>query len=77
VPVNRVAGQKYDLDPLEPIAFPPDFDPVDYLGANPDVLEAGADPVVHYKHFGWHEGRPIRVSSTARNMSNPVGMEAE
>jgi SAM-dependent methyltransferase len=72
-PVTRVAGQKYDLDALEPLAFPPDFDPVDYLAANPDVLEAGADPVIHYKHFGWHEGRPIhpvaRTPVTQRAMA--------
>ncbi|AXF07068.1 class I SAM-dependent methyltransferase [Paraburkholderia graminis] len=58
-PVARVTGRKYDLDPIEPIALPPDFDPVDYLAANPDVLDAGVDPVLHYMHFGWHEGRPI------------------
>lgn len=71
--VARVAGHKYDhLDATEPIAFPPDFDPVDYLAANPDVLEAGADPVVHYKHFGWKEGRLIHPSATAPSLVEPL-----
>jgi hypothetical protein len=28
-----------------------------YLSTNPDVAEAGLDPVVHYAHTGWREGR--------------------
>lgn len=66
-PVPRLSGQSSDLDPSEPIVFPPDFDPADYLAANPDVLSAGADPIIHYKHFGWREGRPIRISSKVSN----------
>jgi len=58
----RLSGQSSDLDPVEPIIFPPGFDAAEYLAANPDVRDAGADAVVHYRHFGWREGRVIRPS---------------
>ncbi|SDQ32710.1 Methyltransferase domain-containing protein [Paraburkholderia fungorum] len=70
-PATRVSGQKYDLDALEPIAFPPDFDPVDYLAANPDVREAEVDPVSHYRHYGWREGRQIRPSTATTTTTTP------
>jgi SAM-dependent methyltransferase len=76
-PVPRSPGQSSDLDPGEPIIFPPDFDPVDYLAANPDVLAAGADPIIHYKHFGWREGRPFRTSSTVSNALAPAEFGTE
>ncbi|NML30845.1 methyltransferase domain-containing protein [Paraburkholderia antibiotica] len=63
--VPRVGGQHSELDPSEPVAMPPDFDPSAYLEANPDVAAAGVDPVVHYRQFGWREGRSIRPSSAA------------
>jgi SAM-dependent methyltransferase len=56
----RVCGQPSELDPTEPIAMPPNFDPQAYLAVNPDVLAAGADPAEHYRLFGWHEGRAVR-----------------
>ncbi|SIT36287.1 conserved hypothetical protein [Paraburkholderia ribeironis] len=71
-PTQRISGQSSDLDPVEPTIFPPGFVPADYLAANPDVFHAGADPVTHYKHFGWREGRPIRPSSTAAAAKPPV-----
>lgn len=37
------------------------FDRNWYLAANPDVLISGMDPLVHYRAFGWREGR--RASS--------------
>ncbi|WP_027799859.1 phytanoyl-CoA dioxygenase family protein [Paraburkholderia dilworthii] len=40
--------------------IPPDFDPQQYLLANPDVFEAGEDPVLHYRLHGWREGRRLR-----------------
>ncbi|CAA0096307.1 Uncharacterised protein [Starkeya nomas] len=33
------------------------FDPVAYLIANSDVMEAGVDPAIHFKEFGANEGR--------------------
>ena len=34
-----------------------EFDPAFYLDANPDVADAGIDPLEHYFHTGWREGR--------------------
>jgi autotransporter-associated beta strand protein len=34
-----------------------DFSTTGYLGANPDVAAAGANPLQHYEQFGWREGR--------------------
>ncbi|WP_408398670.1 methyltransferase domain-containing protein [Paraburkholderia aspalathi] len=68
----RASGQSSDLDPIEPIAFPPSFDSAQYLAANPDVLAAGADPITHYRHHGWREERAIRQSSTGSSASNSV-----
>lgn len=62
VPSLRLSGQSSDLDAREPITFPPNFNAKDYLRANPDVRDAGADPTVHYKHYGWREGRSIGLS---------------
>ena len=38
-------------------AIRPLFDPEYYLAINPDVLEAGIDPLDHFLHQGWREGR--------------------
>jgi hypothetical protein len=35
----------------------PGFDPQYYLQKNPDVAEAGHDPVAHFLNHGWREGR--------------------
>lgn len=40
--------------------IPDDFDPQEYLLANPDVRAAGVDPVRHYLVFGIGEGRRYR-----------------
>ncbi|MBN3848610.1 class I SAM-dependent methyltransferase [Paraburkholderia sp. Ac-20342] len=56
---GRSPGRAHPLDAIEPLPFPTDFDPVAYLAANPDVRLAEADPVTHFKHFGWREGRSI------------------
>jgi ubiquinone/menaquinone biosynthesis C-methylase UbiE len=40
-----------------PLALPSDFDPATYLELNPDVKEAGNDPVRHWQEFGHREGR--------------------
>ncbi|QXE07175.1 hypothetical protein BJG93_08595 [Paraburkholderia sprentiae WSM5005] len=40
--------------------IPPDFDPAQYLLANPDVAKVGEDPVLHYRLHGWREGRRLR-----------------
>ena len=41
------------------------FDREYYLARNPDVRDAGADPVQHYLRYGWKEGRdPSSVFNT-------------
>lgn len=35
----------------------PGFDPIYYLFWYPDVRAAGLDPLHHYLHYGWKEGR--------------------
>ncbi|MBN4095663.1 hypothetical protein [Methylobacterium sp. OT2] len=35
----------------------PGFDPIYYLFWYPDVRAAGLDPLHHYLHHGWKEGR--------------------
>ena len=35
----------------------PLVDSLYYLAHNPDVLQAGVDPVAHFNFFGWREGR--------------------
>ncbi|WP_413658184.1 methyltransferase domain-containing protein [Paraburkholderia phenoliruptrix] len=69
---SRVCGQKSDLDPVEPLVFPPGFDAAEYLAANPDVREAGADASIHYRHFGWREGRAIRPLQTPPEQRIPA-----
>ncbi|MFL9963463.1 methyltransferase domain-containing protein [Paraburkholderia sediminicola] len=76
-PTHRTSGQSSDLDPVEPIIFPPGFVADDYLAVNPDVLQAGADPITHYRHFGWYEGRPIRLPLTAEVEDAPVAAEVK
>jgi SAM-dependent methyltransferase len=76
-PLTRITGQSSDLDAVEPVVFPPDFVAADYLAANPDVLQAGADPIIHYKHFGWREGRPVRPPSAAPIAHRPVEVETK
>ncbi len=50
-----------------------EFDRDYYLAANPDVREAGMDPLEHYVKFGWREGRdPSAEFSTSYYLSvNP------
>ena len=38
------------------------FDADWYLDQNPDVKEAGVDPVWHYLNYGWKEGRNPSLS---------------
>ncbi len=53
--------QKVREKPLNPLAdLPPNFDPVLYLEANPDVARAGVNPIAHYRSFGAREGRRLR-----------------
>lgn len=59
----RLSGTPSPLDPAGPLVLPSDFDPQQYLAANPDVREAGADPATHYRQFGWKENRPLVCSN--------------
>lgn len=43
------------------------FDPIHYLILNPDVDEAGVDPVSHFETFGSREGRYTRVTKVPKN----------
>jgi hypothetical protein len=49
---------------LDDVRLPPGFDPKLYLAANPDVAEAGLDPVHHFLRYGRLEGRPLRPLSS-------------
>jgi hypothetical protein len=47
------------------------FDALFYLFQNPDVLEAGIDPISHYLKAGWREGRwPARHFDPTYYLSN-------
>ena len=48
------SGAKKGFDPG------PRFSTNAYLAENPDVRDAGTNPLVHYLRFGRHEGRQIR-----------------
>ena len=37
------------------------FDGARYVAANPDIIDAGHDPWVHWSLWGWREGRPLSV----------------
>jgi ubiquinone/menaquinone biosynthesis C-methylase UbiE len=39
------------------LPLPADFSPDRYLEINPDVATAGADPAIHWKEYGYREGR--------------------
>ncbi len=71
VPVEEFVAAQRQLDgswyPVDwigfdktPIPLPKDFDPDRYLELNPDVREAGADPVRHWQEHGYREGRPYK-----------------
>ena len=41
------------------------FDDAYYLSQNPDIAQAGINPLAHYETYGWHEGRnPSAAFST-------------
>lgn len=51
--VNKVKSRKY----IKLIKESPYFDKDYYLSQNPDVMNNGIDPAVHYYWNGWKEGR--------------------
>ncbi|HSF93890.1 MAG TPA: hypothetical protein VLA52_02610 [Thermohalobaculum sp.] len=56
----------------------PHFDAGFYLAVNPDVAEAGQDPVLHYVNQGWREGRdPTRGFSTSYYLDSSPDVRAE
>ena len=52
------------------IPLPPDFDAQTYAHLNPDIVEAGLDPAIHYCRHGYLEGRPYKISV-------PIDFDAE
>jgi ubiquinone/menaquinone biosynthesis C-methylase UbiE len=42
------------------LSLPTDFDPQRYLELNPDVAAGEVDPALHWKKYGYREGRQIR-----------------
>jgi hypothetical protein len=42
------------------LALPADFEPKRYLELNPDVAAGGDDPAVHWRTFGYREGRRLK-----------------
>jgi glycosyltransferase involved in cell wall biosynthesis len=60
--ISRYEGEERDIAS--------DFDTSFYLTANPDVKEAGVDPLEHYFYTGWREGRdPAAWFSTSYYLS--------
>jgi hypothetical protein len=55
IPDDFIAAVK----PVQPDG-PYVFDPVQYLAANPDVAQAGVDPLAHYLRHGHQERRRLR-----------------
>lgn len=47
--------------PADGDLLPFDFDPDFYLALNPDVVQAGLDPVEHFRLYGREEGRRYRL----------------
>ncbi|MBW9140046.1 hypothetical protein JNB70_25380, partial [Rhizobium pusense] len=61
---------------LRAIRGTPMFDGSFYLANNPDVREAGIDPLRHYLVHGWREKRdPSPTFSTARYLSENPDVE--
>ncbi|WP_181049181.1 glycosyltransferase [Methylobacterium sp. 190mf] len=51
------------------------FDPSIYLSLNPDVLQAGYDPVQHFIEYGYFENRPARLIYNDRELLSEVGRD--
>lgn len=51
------------------------FDRKLYLSLNPDVLQAGADPVRHYIEYGYSENRPTRLAFDEPALLPEVGRD--
>ena len=47
----------HNADAMEPTQIPKDFNGELYLFLHPDVRKAGMDPLWHYTHHGYKEGR--------------------
>ena len=52
------------------VPLPSDFDAQTYAHLNPDIVEAGLDPAIHYCRHGYLEGRPYKISV-------PIDFDAE
>ena len=57
VVLEKTSVEEMSLSP----ELPGDFDPVEYLRANPDVAAAGVDAAQHYLDHGRREGRRLRI----------------
>lgn len=62
-------GWSKGLDPS------PDFSTNGYLQANPDVLQAEANPLQHYVHFGRHEARDAKLSPQCSGLIDELSLE--
>ena len=63
---NIIYWARHKVTSVPRVALGSLFDPVWYLGKNPDVARSGADPLDHYFEWGVHEQRdPNPVFSTA------------
>lgn len=51
------------------------FDPSIYLSLNPDVLQAGADPVQHFIDYGYYENRPTHLTPDDRELVAEVARD--
>ncbi|HEV2530853.1 hypothetical protein [Phenylobacterium sp.] len=76
---NVVAEMTYaDRRAAERVLVGPEFDAAYYLGMNPDVAEAGTDPLEHFLMAGWREGRDPNAWFSVRDYleTNPDIVQA-
>jgi glycosyltransferase involved in cell wall biosynthesis/uncharacterized coiled-coil protein SlyX len=55
--------------------LPKGFDPDAYLKLNPDLMEAGVDPIPHYLRHGRHEGRAFSLPDVCSNYELNIDRE--
>lgn len=53
----------------------PDFSTIDYERHNPDVVQSGMNPFVHYLKFGKDEGRPVSCSNATLTAISRIDLD--
>lgn len=71
--MQRYLAQEFSAEMEKPLQPHPFFDVVYYAIANPDVIDAGYEPLTHFLRYGAYEGRrghPLFVDPGRRHGSN-------